>query len=185
LAPRFITLVARQSKPNLPRTWGFAVPLVSIRQYAKHRGVSHTAVEKAVKQGRIQLTEGKVDVEVADRDWRRNSSPVNAPKAVGRTDGTGDGSSGPTYAQSRAVRELYLARLAKIDFQERSAKLVSRDEVTVAAFTKARTVRDNLLNIPDRLAAMLAAETDPNAVHRILTAEIRKALDELSRDVRG
>ncbi len=159
--------------------------LVSIRQYAKHRGVSHTAVEKAVKQGRIKLTDGKLDVEAADRDWSRNSSPLNAPKLRSRT-AAGDGpASGPTYAQSRAVRELYLARLSKIEFEERAAKLVSRDEVTVAAFTKARTVRDNLLNIPDRLAAMLAAEVDPTQVHQILSDEIRKALIELSGDNRG
>jgi hypothetical protein len=162
------------------------MPLVSLRQYAKHRGVSHTAVEKAVKQGRVKLTDGKVDVEVADRDRSRNSSPVNAPKPQSRTATGGDGpASGPTYAQSRAVRELYLARLARIEFEERAAKLVSRDEVTVAAFTKARTVRDNLLNIPDRLAAMLAAEADPAQVHQILSEEIRKVLIELSGDNRG
>jgi hypothetical protein len=160
--------------------------LVSLRQYAKHRGVSHTAVEKAVKQGRIKLTDGKVDVEAADRDWSNNSSPMNAPKPRFRTATGADGPvSGPTYAQSRAVRELYLARLSKIEFEERAAKLVSRDEVTVAAFTKARTVRDNLLNIPDRLAAMLAAEVDPTQVHQILSDEIRKALNELSGDDRG
>jgi hypothetical protein len=162
------------------------MPLVSLRQYAKHRAVSHTAVEKAVKQGRIKLTEGKIDVEAADRDWSRNSSPVNAPKPRSHTAAVANGpTSGPTYAQSRAVRELYLARLAKIEFEERASKLVSRDEVTVAAFTTARTVRDNLLNIPDRVAAMLAAEDDPTRVHEILSEEIRKALIELSRDHRG
>jgi hypothetical protein len=52
--------------------------------------------------------------------------------------------------------------------------------VQVAAFTKGRTARDNLLNIPDRLAAQLAAESDADKVHQILTGEIRKALDELA-----
>jgi len=41
-------------------------------------------------------------------------------------------------------------------------------------------VRDSLLNIPDRLAATLAAETDADNVHQTLTVEIRKALDELA-----
>ena len=90
----------------------------------------------------------------------------------------------PRSRQSRAVRETYLARLAKIEFEERSGKLLSRDEVTVTAFTVARTVRDNLLNIPDRVAAMLAAETDPGRVHQILSEEIRKALIELCDEVR-
>ncbi|MGD0202088.1 MAG: hypothetical protein ABSD27_15225 [Bryobacteraceae bacterium] len=134
------------------------MPLVRLRQYAKHRGVSHTAVEKAVKQWRIKLTDGKVDVEAADPDWNRNSSPADAPKPRSRTAAVGDApASGPTYAQSRAVRGLYLARLAKIEFEERAAKLVSRDEVTAAAFTKARTMRDNLLTIPDRRAPQFPA----------------------------
>ena len=160
------------------------MPLVSLRKYAEHRRVSHTAVQKAIKQGRIKTTpDGKIDVEQADREWDRNTSPVNAPKRAPR--GGGGAAGGPTYAQSRAVRELYLARLAKIEFEERAGKLVSRDQVTVAAFTKARTVRDNLLNIPDRVAAVLAAETDPVRTHQILTDEIRKALIELSGDNTG
>lgn len=160
------------------------MPLVSLRKYAAHRRVSHTAVQKAIKQGRIKTApDGKIDVEQADRDWDRNTSPVNVPKRAARVDGGAAG--GSSYAQSRAVRELYLARLAKIEFEERSGKLVSRDEVTVAAFTKARTVRDNLLNIPDRVAAVLAAETDPVRAHQILTDEIRKALIELSGDNTG
>jgi len=160
------------------------MPLVSLRKYAEHRRVSHTAVQKAIKQGRIKTTaDGKIDVEQADREWGRNTSPVNAPKRAPKVVDSAAG--GPTYAQSRAVRELYLARLAKIEFEERTGKLVSRDEVTVAAFTKARTVRDNLLNIPDRVAAVLAAETDPVRAHQILTDEIRKALIELSGDNTG
>ena len=160
------------------------MPLVSLRKYAEHRRVSHTAVQKAIKQGRIKTApDGKIDVEQADREWDRNTSPGNASKRASRAGGGAAG--GPTYAQSRAVRELYLARLAKIEFEERASKLVSRDEVTVAAFTKARTVRDNLLNIPDRVAAVLAAETDPVRTHQILTDEIRKALIELSGDNTG
>ena len=163
------------------------MPLLSIRAYAKHRKVSHTAVQKALKLGRIQQTpDGLIDSDQADRDWQRNSSPVNAPKSTVPTSASNERTiGGPTYAQSRAVRELYLAKLAKIDFEERSSKVVSRDEVTVQAFTKARTIRDNLLNIPDRLASMLAAESDPTQVHEILTEEIRKALDDLSGNDRG
>jgi len=78
------------------------------------------------------------------------------------------------------VRENYLARLAKIEFEERSGKLVSRDEVQVAAFNKFRTFRDGMLNIPDRVAAVLAAESDPAMVHEILAIEIRKALLEFA-----
>ena len=40
--------------------------------------------------------------------------------------------------------------------------------------------RDAMLNIPDRLAAMLAAETDAAKCYEILATEIRKALNEFS-----
>jgi hypothetical protein len=43
----------------------------------------------------------------------------------------------------------------------------------------ARIVRDSMLNIPDRVAAELAAETDPFKVQQRLSAEIRLALIEL------
>lgn len=167
--------------------------LLSLRAYAKHRGVSLAAVQKAIKSGRIATTaDGSIDSDRADADWSAKTRPgqkrrAPAPAIVApvvpfveppRSDPGGAG--GLDYFRARAIRESYLARLAKIEFEEKSAKLVSRDEVQIAAFTKARTVRDSLLNIPDRLAATLAAETDADNVHQMLTVEIRKALDELA-----
>lgn len=54
------------------------------------------------------------------------------------------------------------------------------DEVKVAAFNKGRTVRDGLLNIPNRVSSVLAAESDPLKVSQVLEKEIRQALEELS-----
>jgi hypothetical protein len=88
------------------------------------------------------------------------------------------GQANPDYARARAVRETYLAKLAKIEFEERSGNLVSKHEVEVAAFNRFRTFRDGMLNIADRLSAVLAAEVDSASVHEILTTEIRKALEE-------
>ncbi|MBI2818135.1 MAG: hypothetical protein HYX72_14465 [Acidobacteria bacterium] len=169
--------------------------VVSLRAYARHRGVSLKAVQKAIESGRITKTpDGKIDPERADAEWERNTSPKPrritvpvrkapipkpaSPEAPTRTDVSGMGAL--DYAKARAVREQYLARLAKIEFEERSGKLISRDEVTVAAFNKFRTFRDGILNIPDRVAALLAAESDPHKVHEILTTEIRKALLEFA-----
>ena len=40
---------------------------LSIRAYARHRGVSHVAVKKAIDTGRIsQLPDGTIDPVVAD-----------------------------------------------------------------------------------------------------------------------
>jgi len=158
------------------------MPLVSLRAYAKHRGVRLSAVQKAIQTGRIQTTpDGRIDSEQADADWEARTRPGQGRAARRGTETPrGEAAGGLDYFKARAIRESYLARLAKIEFEEKTAKLVSRDEVQVAAFTLARTVRDNLLNLPDRLAALLASESDADRVHQILTGEIRKALDELA-----
>jgi hypothetical protein len=168
---------------------------VSLRGYARHRGVSLKAVQKAIQSGRIQTTpEGKVDVESADANWQRNTAPrptaPPAPSVVRPVHQVlGDApkpdlslTSGLEYSRARAVTETYRAKLAKMEFEERSEKLINRDEVQVSAYNKFRTFRDGMLNLPDRLAAVLAAESDPAKVHEILTTEIRKALLDYSDD---
>ena len=182
---------------------------MSLRAYARHRGVSLRAVQKALASGRISTrADGRLDADVADANWARNTAPrplpaSTPPKKRANKPATSAASpqsahhhaeprpairepdpprleSGLEYSKARAVRESYLARLAKIDFEERSAKLVSADEAKVAAFNRFRQFRDGVLNIPDRLAAVLAAETDPSRVHATLATEIRKVLLEFA-----
>jgi len=157
---------------------------MSLRAYARHRGVSLAAVQKAIQSGRITANaDGLIDSERADAEWIAKTRPGQRrvrPTSATLQEPAEAPAAGIDYFRARAIRESYLARLAKIEFEEKTGKLVSRDEVQVAAFTKARTIRDNLLNIPDRLAATLAAEADADRVHQILSAEIRKALEELS-----
>jgi hypothetical protein len=170
--------------------------LVSLRAYAKHRGVSLRAVQKAIQSGRIRPTpEGKLDPAQADADWERNTGPragrsIAVPSPPPRPPAQPSAAEPPRaelggagvldYARARAIHEHYKARKAKLEYEEKLGKLLSRDEVTVAAFNRFRTFRDGMLNIPDRVAAQLAAETDPAKVHEVLRTEIRKALLEFA-----
>lgn len=94
--------------------------------------------------------------------------------------GPASGASGPSLAQSRAVREAYSARLAKLEYEKAIGKVVEADAVKTQAFKVARSVRDALLNIPDRVASELAAEADPARVHARLSGEIREVLQALA-----
>ncbi|HMZ13772.1 MAG TPA: hypothetical protein PLS04_06530, partial [Mycobacterium sp.] len=58
------------------------------------------------------------------------------------------GDSGPNYAQSRAIKEAYNARLAKLEYEEKSGALVRADSVKVAWFNVLRVLRDRTLNLP-------------------------------------
>lgn len=141
------------------------------REYARHRGVTVRAVQVALEAKRITAEEnGKIDSEKADRDWAENTGPRNIH--------LDDDPDAGQYNKARAARELYQFRLAKLEYEERTGKLISRDEVQVAAFNKYRRFRDQLLTIPDRVAAILAAETDAARVHEILAAELRRALND-------
>lgn len=90
---------------------------------------------------------------------------------------------GPSYAQSRAVREAYSARLQKLEYDERIGKLVDVDQVKMEAFKTHRRVRDAILNIPDRCSPQLAVLTDPAEVHIYLLGEIVAVLRQLSSDI--
>ena len=85
-----------------------------------------------------------------------------------------------SYADSRAARELFLARLAKLEFEERSGKLVDADKVRAQTFALGRRLRDAILAMPDRLAPVLVGQSEPAVIHRLLTEDIVACLGELS-----
>jgi hypothetical protein len=148
---------------------------MTIREYARHRGVSHTAVRKAIASGRIDSEpDGTIDPAQADAMWesrtRKDVEPRVGPKPTG----------GPDYHQARAVKETYAAKLAKLEYEIKTGKLLPKDEVDVCFFNRARELRDRIQMIPRRVAARLAAETDPRTVEEILDSEIREALVDLS-----
>jgi len=152
-----------------------------VRAYARHRkeiglpSVDPMSVEKAIKSGRITRdADGEIDFEKADRDWEQNTRPAMSPNE--------DNGGLAQYSRARAIREYYQASLAKIEYEQKVGKLLPKDEVQAAAFNTYRQFREQLLNIPDRVAAIIAAETgmDTKKVHEILTAEVRHALNEFA-----
>ncbi len=153
--------------------------IMSQRAYARHRGCAISTVQEAVAAKRIStLPDGQIDSDVADGEWRRNTR--TAVDRRGQQDDDIDAFGASQYNKARAVREHYQARLAKLEFEEKTAKLIAADDVKVAAFNLFRRYRDHMLNIPDRLAAILAAESESAKCYEILAGEIRKALNEFA-----
>jgi hypothetical protein len=167
--------------------------LVSQAEYARQRGVSRQYVGQMVAKGVIGLSNRKVDTGQADaalaalrepaRPERRANldTPVQAPNTLPSPAPhitTGDL---PTLLlKSRIKSEVERAKLLEIKARVEAGKYIAVEDVKAAAFNRARVVRDALLNIPERLAAMLASEGDERRVHQILVTEIRAALEELT-----
>lgn len=174
--------------------------LISQREYARRRNISHVAVQRAVNAGRISMVDGKIDPVQADREWRENtdqSKPRNRitgrpkharvagrpsePMDFGDAEGASGGNGTATgYAKARAAREVYQAQLAKLELDRQRAILIRADEVRVGAFNMARKVRDQLIALPDRVTAILAATDEPAEVQRILEEEIERICQEIA-----
>lgn len=88
---------------------------------------------------------------------------------------------GPSFARSRAIREAYNAQLAKLDFEERSGKLVSVAQVRADGIKLAAAVIAGMYNIPERCADDIAGMSDPHEIHALLVREIDAAVSELRR----
>ena len=178
---------------------------MSLRAYARHRGVALSAVQKAIASGRIHPEpDGSIDPIKADAQWDRHTRtaqpttprvttarppPIaqhaSQPAAPPPMPQASDDARGVDYHKARAVRETYSARLAKLEFEERTGKLISKDEVDIKYFQLARQLRDRMQQIPRKVApeivALVVADPDVRGVTDILDVAIREALEDLAR----
>jgi hypothetical protein len=177
---------------------------ISIRAYGRHRGVSDTAVRKAIAAGRITAeADGTINVARADADLAAStrapeervlaSARHAGPRAVTRP-GADDlaavapasaPSGGNTYAQARTANEVLKAQHHKLRIAQLKGELIDRSQVMAQVFALARSERDAWLNWPARISSMLAAEfgVDPHTMHVALEREVRQHLSELGEFV--
>lgn len=149
--------------------------LVTQSEYAKHRGVDPSLISRWKKENRLVMVGNRVHVSgsdaVLDRDRdNRGGNQFDVAAEVNRTD----------YLAIKARETHWSAEQKRLKAEQIAGKLVEVDGVEREAFNQARLLRDALLNIPDRVSASLAAETDPIVVHQMLTTEIRNVCNQLA-----
>ena len=181
---------------------------LSIRAYARHRGVSHVAVKKAIDTGRIsQLPDGTIDPVVADAQWAANTTPTRRsvtaeardtpqvsvsareiPQASAKV--VRDAPEPPTPAlssggtsllQARTVNEVVKAQTNKVRLARLKGELVDRSQAVAHVFKLARAERDAWLNWPARISSQMAAGlgVDSHALHVAMDAAVRQQLQDL------
>ncbi|WP_168921875.1 hypothetical protein [Polaromonas vacuolata] len=72
------------------------------------------------------------------------------------------------------------ANLSEMKEAEEKGSLIRLDAVKAVLSVAMATAREALLQIPSRMAPLLAAESDPGSVQNLLYAEIHQALELLS-----
>ena len=171
---------------------------VSIRAYARHRGVSHAAIQKAIAAGRIAAEpDGTIDPAKADADWSANTgaargrptavkpvpaAAVSAVRDTLRESGAPVTTGGATFMQARTANEVLKAQTARLRLRRLKGVLVDRARAAAQVFRLARDERDAWLNWPTRVSALMAAElgVDPHEMHTVLEAHVRNHLAELA-----
>ncbi len=68
-----------------------------------------------------------------------------------------------------------------MEYEEKAGRLVPLEKVTVRWFNLARQLRDQLLGIPNRIDAIVAAESDRFKVNQLLSEELSRVLEEFSK----
>lgn len=181
-----------------------------MRAYARHRGVSHQAVSKAVRDGRITLLpDGTIDRERTDQEWVPRTDPLRKkgnvrrlrmmdPDQQRRSPGVEEPASSPgeatSYVKARTLLTVYAAQDKQIAVQKKKGALVDRARAERLVFRLAREERDVWVTWPGRVAALMAAEImaeverqtgasvtiDTATMQRVLEAHVREQLDALA-----
>ena len=163
--------------------------LITMAELATLKNVSRTAVSKKIKSGKLEGAivnhNGRklVNKEEAFRLWDLQASPskdTTVRKKLKEEIDSKTVEEIPSYGESKAKREYFLAELAKIDVEQKKEQVIDVEIITKSAFAKGRAIRASLENIADRLSHQLAGEDNPSAIHKILTEEHREALENLA-----
>ncbi len=142
-------------------------------------GVSPARVSQVKKTGRLDGTFSKKGATTYyDQDSAIAAWNGEIPQLISRVSGSDQEI--PSFNESRAKSEHFRAELARLDLEVKEEKLCEAEKVRREAFSLARSVRDAVNSIPDRVANQFAAETDPVVIHQALTEELRKALERLT-----
>jgi hypothetical protein len=182
-----------------------AVHLMTVSEYARHRGCDEKAVRKAIASGRISVIEkdGRkwIDPVVADIQWAQNTrARVGRDKAKAK-DGAQGASQVPvathaapvdpkslggavtaqdggylSYDQARVARENEELMLARLERQEREGSLTRAEDVARAVWTAFRLLRDTLMPLGRTVSGELVPLADRREIQKVIDEAMRKAL---------
>lgn len=166
-----------------------AVQLLTKSAYARHRGCDEKAVRKAIQDGRISTIDGKIDPEVADIQWAKNTraradskrtapqEPLAGMDAATAPAGPASGPAGsPDYSDNRARREKAEADMAERANLREAGQVLDRQQVERAVFDIVHSLRDAVMAVGQRAAAKCIGLADARDIERAITEECRQAL---------
>jgi hypothetical protein len=165
--------------------------LMTKAEYARHRGVSKPYITKLAKNGVLVLRGGKVDVRASDTVLDdKPVDDVDPPPAQASPAGPPPrpaaeslGQAGASFGQARTIEMVFRAKLRRLEFETKQGRLIEAVAVRKTIAEAVRSLRDGILGLPDRLATVLAAESDSKKVHVTLKTELTRELEALANAI--
>ena len=167
--------------------------LLTISDFAKVKGLSRQRVSKAVQMGKLEGAvhyEGKkklIDKELGLQLWDQTTPithqvaiPTQTKKELKKQVEETPDDEIPNFNVSRARKEHWQASLAKLQVEQQKKELIPVTDLKIKLAKMHMGLRDSLKAIPDRVAPILAAETEQAKVHTLLLNEISGVLEGLS-----
>lgn len=177
-----------------------AVTLITQAEYARRRGVDPTTVRDAVRAGRITLIDGKIDEEVANIQWARNTRARVTVKAVANAGQAieaalpavpSQSQAGPiapppvetAYTDARAKRERAEAERAELEVGKLAGRLVEVQAVEAGVFEVVRGLRDRVMASTAEAASAVLGLADVREIELALAEQLRAAFGNFEGDL--
>lgn len=171
------------------------MPLMGIREYARHRGISHVSVLNAIKNGKLPTAVVKgpdgntaIDQQKADTEWMASSKEVfkdqpvkPVPTEQDEADKVNSDLAAETqrlFNKAKAQTQIYKVKQAKLEYQRNAGELVEVKKVQDEWVSIAGVVRTKILALPTKLKQNCPDLTSDQMT--MLERIVREALEELS-----
>jgi hypothetical protein len=183
-----------------------AIMALSNRAIAVALGVGHTAINKAVKRGRIDPSKPIDQIRI---DWERNADPLQrarrmgsvadqpapvqsvrrpAPASAARrtadhdSDGGGPARLGGLSKFDLEMRDMAVRlKLRQVALREKEGVLIRADEVQAAWAALVLNAKSRLLQLGDELSDALACSPDRVHCKKLIDDKVYEILTELAR----
>ena len=170
------------------------------KQYAERRGITQQAVQKLIRQGKLDgafRKDGrryKIDPQRADAVLEMNRNPARSktpavvqgvPLADGLDGSVGSAIAGNLISFAEAARREKVAKAAllELDLKKKKGDLVAKDKVEAVAAKLGALVRVGIEAIPAKVAPTVVGMDTPGDVARYLQREVKSVLADLAKEI--
>lgn len=163
---------------------------VSVLEFSKRVGVSHTWIGKLVKKGVLKkddcgllpVTENlelyKQYVDSVDAN-KRKSLPMSE-RGISPDGAASSDSVALALNKAKLAEKTYQARLKELDYKVRTGELLEREKVDAEAAWLAERVKSKLMAIPPRVSSMCEGRIARD-IEEIISDAINDALKDLQK----